>query len=210
MWWNELDLLESKIQYLNKLHQSIINKIYNKNEKIKKNIVIDETYGPVFIGIGTVISENVIIKGPVFIGENSLIGNSVLIRGNTYIGNNVRLGFSTEVKNSIIEDNVSVGPQSFVADSKIEKNTYLAAQVRTSNHRLDKKNIHVFVNGSLVDTQKQKLGCLIGKGSTLGVQVVILPGRIIAENTVIGPKVLVEKNLASGKYFLKQEIIKNI
>lgn len=200
MWWNELDLIELKILELSKNQEKKI----NDNEV--KNIIIDETQGPVIIGVDTIINENVIIKGPVFIGKNCLIGNNTFIRGNTYIGNHVKLGFSTEVKNSIIEDEVTIGPQSFIADSKIECGAYLGAQVRTSNHRLDQQNIKVVMDGQFIDTQKQKLGCLIGKGSKLGVQVVILPGRIIAEKTVIGPKILVEKNLASGKYILKQQI----
>jgi NDP-sugar pyrophosphorylase family protein len=203
MWWSELDLVKSRILDLSKdidLNKSI--------DILSGNINIDETEGPVIIGKGTKICENAIIKGPVFIGENCLIGNNVFIRGNTYISNNVKLGFSTEIKNSIIQENVTIGPQCFIADSKIEANSYLGAQVRTSNHRLDKKNIRVFIDGHLYDTGKDKLGCLIGKNSALGVQVVILPGRIIAESTIFGPKVLVEKNLPSGKYLLKQQIIK--
>lgn len=209
MWWNELELVKSKIFELTK--NTDLSKEMKNLQKIlsDKNIIIDETAGPVLIGRGTKICENTIIKGPVFIGENCLIGNNVFIRGNTYISNNVKLGFATEIKNSIIDENVTIGPQCFIADSKIEVNAYLGAQVRTSNHRLDKNNVHVFIDGYLYDTGKEKLGCLIGKNSALGVQVVVLPGRIIAENTIFGPKILIEKNLPSGKYVLKQQIIKS-
>ena len=208
MWWNDLDLVKAKIFDLAKNidlkgNCNIYEKLLNND-----NIVIDETQGPVIIGKGTKICKNTIIKGPVFIGEDCFIGNNVFIRGNTYINNNVKLGLSTEIKNSIIEDNVTIGPQCFIADSKLESNSYLGAQVRTSNHRLDQKSICVFINGNIYDTGKEKLGCLIGKNSALGVQVVILPGRIIAENSIFGPKILIEKNLPSGKYLLKQQIIK--
>ncbi|HCP7719535.1 TPA: transferase [Escherichia coli] len=53
-----------------------------------------------------------------------------------------------------------------------------------------------------------KLGCYIGQRTRLGVQVVILPGRIIAPDTQIGPRIIVERNLASGKYSLRQELIR--
>lgn len=208
MWWNELSSVESKIIERSK-QINTSNDIYSARSLfIEKNITIDESTGPVLIGDGTQICENTIIKGPVFIGNNCFIGNNVFIRGNTYISNNVKLGFSTEIKNSIINENVTIGPQCFVADSKIESNAYLGAQVRTSNHRLDKKNVHVYIDGYLHDTGQDKLGCLIGENSALGVQVVILPGRIIAANTIYGPKILIEKNLPSGKYVLKQQIYK--
>ncbi len=123
------------------------------------------------------------------------------------IGDNVKIGFAAEIKASIIEDDVTIGPQCFIADSKLEKNVYLGAQTRTSNHRLDKQTVKILVDERLHDTGRKKLGCLIGENSSLGVQVVTLPGRIITKNTTIGPKIIVEKNLAPGKYILKQQTL---
>lgn len=45
------------------------------------------------------------------------------------------------------------------------------------------------------------------KESKLGVQVIVLPGRKIKEDTIIGPKIIVEHNLDKGKYILKQEVL---
>ncbi|HFV5735641.1 TPA: acetyltransferase, partial [Escherichia coli] len=53
------------------------------------------------------------------------------------------------------------------------------------------------------------LGCYIGKKSKLGVQVIVLPGRQIKEDTIIGPRIIIERNLDKGKYFLKQEVIQD-
>ncbi|MEK8400539.1 hypothetical protein P2N20_18120, partial [Escherichia coli] len=52
------------------------------------------------------------------------------------------------------------------------------------------------------------LGCYIGQRSRLGVQVIILPGRIISPNTQLGPRVIVERNLPAGTYSLRQELIR--
>ena len=80
----------------------------------------------------------------------------------------------------IVQDRVTIGPQCFIADSKIEADAYLGAQVRTSNHRLDKKTVEVMVDGERLDTGLEKLGCLIGARAALGIQVIVLPGREIA------------------------------
>ena len=119
-------------------------------------------------------------QGPLEIGSDCLIGNLAIVRGPARIGNGTRIGFATEIKNAIIDERVTIGPQCFVADSKIESEAYLGAQVRTSNHRLDKATVKVMVDGEAVDTGLEKLGCLIGARSALGIQVIILPGRIIA------------------------------
>jgi acetyltransferase-like isoleucine patch superfamily enzyme len=101
---------------------------------------------------------------------------------------------------------VAIGPQCFVADSKIENDAYLGAQVRTSNHRLDKRTVEVLVDGKRVDTGLEKLGCLIGARSALGIQVIILPGREIAPDSIFAPRVTIEKNLPTGRYRLAQPL----
>ena len=206
MWWNELDLTKEKIVELSK--QTNSSRYLLNDSLVSKGVIIDEKDGPVLIDKDAIICENVVIKGPVFIGKHSLIGNNAFIRGSTYIGDNPRIGFCTEIKNSIIDAEVTIGPQCFVADSKIESNVYMGAQVRTSNHRLDKTTIKVCIAGQWYETGKEKLGCHIQKNTALGVQVVILPGRIVEENSMFGPKILIEKNFPAGKYLLKQQISK--
>ena len=99
-----------------------------------------------------------------------------------------------------------IGPQCFVADSKIEHDAYLGAQVRTSNHRFDKASVKVMVGGEAVDTGLEKLGCLIGARSTLGIQVIVLPGRMIAPDSSFAPRITVEKNMPTGRYRLSQQL----
>lgn len=209
MWWKELEqikaIFSTKNWFLSKKY--MVETTCKINNGLDSNVLIDETEGKVIIGTGTKICSGAIIKGPIIIGKNCMIGNGALIRGATVIGDNVRVGFASEIKASIIENNVTIGPQCFIGDSKLECNVYLGAQVRTSNHRLDKENIKVFIAHHKYETGKEKLGCLIGKNSSLGIQVVILPGRIIEKNTTVGPKILIEKNLPSGKYILKQQIL---
>ncbi|ADO47272.1 putative transferase [[Enterobacter] lignolyticus SCF1] len=169
--------------------------------------VIDEKNGPVLIGHGSRICHGVVLEGPVVIGSNCLIGNYTFIRAGTFLGNDVRTGFAAEIKGSVIEDGVRIGPQCFIADSVLEPRVYLGAQVRTSNHRLDGRTISVHVGNQIIDSGREKLGCLIGADSALGVQVIILPGRIIQPGTRLAPRITVERNLPVGDYRLRQELI---
>jgi bifunctional UDP-N-acetylglucosamine pyrophosphorylase/glucosamine-1-phosphate N-acetyltransferase len=123
-----------------------------------------------------------------------------IIRGTTSIGDSCRIGFAAEIKNALIGNGVTIGPQCFVADSKLEQQAYLGAQVRTSNHRLDKRAVEVMVDGRRVDTGLEKLGCLIGARAALGIQVIVLPGREIAADSLFAPRTTVERNLPAGRY----------
>lgn len=146
-------------------------------------MIIDESAGEVVIGANTRICHGAVIQGPVVIGANCLIGNYAFIRPGTIISNGVKIGFATEIKNAVIEAEATIGPQCFIADSVVANQAYLGAQVRTSNHRLDEQPVSVRTPEGIIATGCDKLGCYIGQRSRLGVQVIILPGRIISPNT---------------------------
>lgn len=202
MWWRELQAqaqsvpLEAKD---NRLHA-------HPTASIAETAHLDVSTGPIYVEAGARICEGAYIQGPARIGKHCLIGNLAMIRGPVWIGDGTRIGFATEIKSSIIHDLVTIGPQCFVADSKIEREAYLGAQVRTSNHRLDRQTVKVLVNDEWIDTGLEKLGCLIGARSALGIQVIVLPGRMIAPNSSFAPRITVEKNLPPGRYRLAQQL----
>ena len=162
--------------------------------------------GAVRIEEGAIICHGAYIEGPVVIGKNCRVGNNALIRGATWLDSGVRLGFAVEIKNAIIGRDVAIGPQSYVADSKIDQGAYLGAQVRTSNHRLDRQTVKVWEGGVLQDTGMDKLGCFIGAHASLGIQTIVLPGRIVAPGSLFAPRIIIEKNLPVGRYRVKQAL----
>lgn len=162
--------------------------------------------GAVEVGAGTRICAGAFIQGPVRIGRHCLIGNGSLIRGATVIGDHCRIGFCAELKHAWLGEQVSVGPQCFIADSRVDAHAYLGALVRTSNHRLDAATVKVMDHGVLRDTGLHKLGAWIGTRAALGVGVIILPGRVVAAGTQLGPRIIVEKNLPPGRYRLAQQL----
>ena len=74
--------------------------------EIAPTALIDESAGEVRIGQGTKICHGAVIQGPAVIGANCLIGNYAFIRPGTVLSNDVRVGFSTEIKNAVVEKHV--------------------------------------------------------------------------------------------------------
>jgi bifunctional UDP-N-acetylglucosamine pyrophosphorylase/glucosamine-1-phosphate N-acetyltransferase len=203
VWWRELQAQASCWPHLCEREETLE---VDPSAAISPGVIFDTSRGPIAVGKRTQICHGAHIQGPVAIGSDCLIGNLAIVRGATTIGDNTRIGFAAEIKNAIIEDHVTIGPQCFVADSKIEAHAYLGAQVRTSNHRLDKTTVKVMVGNEAVDTGLEKLGCLIGAGAALGIQVIILPGRVVAPGSMFAPRMTIEKNLPPGRYRLAQQI----
>lgn len=203
MWWREL---QAQARAHSGLEPAAGQLRVDPTATVAADAVLDTSRGPIVVGPGTMICRGAYIEGPVTIGADCMIGNLAMIRGTTVIGEGTRIGFAAEIKNAIIEEGVTIGPQCFVADSKIEHGSYLGAQVRTSNHRLDRQTVKVFHEGEAVDTGMEKLGCLVGAGASLGIQVIVLPGRMISPGSIIGPRMTVEKNLPPGRYRLAQRL----
>src|SRR5438270_205074 len=165
MWWRELSAQEREFGEL-PCHGSVPD--VHESAHVSPSATLDTARGPILVGARTRICDGACIQGPVIIGADCLIGNLVMVRGSTSVGDYSRIGFASEIKNAILEDGVTIGPQSFAADSKIERGAYLGAQVRTSNHRLDRRKVEVVVNGRRVDQGLEKLGCIFGACSLLG------------------------------------------
>ena len=174
--------------------------------EIETGVTLDDRGGPIVIGARTRVCAGAILRGPLVIGTDCLIGNYASVRGPTRNGDGVRIGYATELKQAIIADRVSIGPQCFVADSRVDEDAYLGAQVRTSNHRLDRATIRVRTDGDDIDTGLAKLGCWIGRGASLGIQVIVLPGRVIAAGSTFEPRVTVARNHPPGRYRVVQAI----
>ena len=202
MWWRELQAQARAATMQEGDRKTRI----DPTASIVETARLDTSNGPIVVGARTRICDGAYIQGPAAIGDDCLIGNLAMLRGPVWIGKGTRIGFATEIKSAIIQDRVTIGPQCFIADSKIEREAYLGAQVRTSNHRLDRESVKVLMDGEWIDTGLEKLGCLIGEGSSLGIQVIVLPGRMIAAGSSFAPRITVEKNLPPGRYRLAQQL----
>ena len=148
--------------------------------------------GVLHVGKGTVILPGVYIEGKVIIGKNCKIGPNCYIRGNTYIDNNCHIGQAVEIKNSLIMNKVSVGHLSYIGDSIICHNTNIGAGTITANLRHDGKANRSMVNNQLIDTERRKVGAVIGDHVHTGIHCSIYPGRKIWPNVCTKPGAIIK------------------
>lgn len=166
--------------------------------KIEKNCTIR---GKVIIGKGSTIKSGSYLQGPIYIGENCQIGPNCFLRGPISISSNCVVGLAVEMKNSLIGDDSQICHLSFVGDSIIGKNCNLAAGTVVANYRFDKKTVKVTANGDLIDTKREKFGCILGNNVKTGVNSSIMPGVIIGQNAIVGPNSLVRENIPDNTIF---------
>ena len=192
--WNLLELNEYLLK--NKLKHEI-------RGTVEEGAVI---VPPVEIGEGTVVRSGSYIIGPVKIGKNSRIGPNCFIRPYTSIGDHCHIGNAVEVKNSIIMDHSNAPHLNYVGDSIVGENSNLGAGTITANLRHDRGNIKVEIKGKLEDSGRHKLGAIIGHGVKTGINVSIYPGRKIGSGSLVGPGVVVDRNVPPKTLVvLKQE-----
>ena len=165
--------------------------------------------GHVTIAETTRIRSGAYIEGPVYIGEHCDIGPNCYIRPYTSIGKHVRVGNACEVKSSIIMDNVHIGHLSYVGDSIIGENCNLAAGTITANYRLDAENIKMIVKDQVVDSERRKLGAVLGDNVKTGINALFMPGAKVGNDSWIGANVVVQRDVPPKTIILlKQEIEK--
>lgn len=191
-------ILNAMAYFLDKIDKKDINDV-----KIPESAKID---GDVIIEEGVKIFDNVVIKGPTYIGQDSVIGNNSLIRG-SHIGDRCVVGYSTEIKNAYIGDECWFHTN-YIGDSIIGNGCSFGSGAVTANFRFDEKNIPINVEGVQIDTELDKLGCIMANNCKVGVNSSIMPGVRIGANSVIGVGTVVTGDLEQNKFlFLKGEQI---
>ena len=163
--------------------------------------------GPVSVAETSRIRSGAYIEGPAFIDEESDIGPNCYIRPCTSIGKKVRIGNACEIKNSIIMDNTHIGHLSYVGDSIIGENCNLGAGTITANYRLDAKTIKMKIKDKVVDSERTKLGAVLGDNVKAGINTLFMPGVKVGCNSWIGPNVVVYRDLPPNTItLLKQSL----
>lgn len=166
------------------------NELLMRNLKTEKKGNVEEYVtlkGNVQIGEGTEVRNGAYIIGPVIIGKNCRIGPNCYIRPSTSIGDNCVVGNAVELKNSIVMDYSRIPHHSYVGDSVIGENCNFGSGTKVANLRFDDKNIYTVLKGKTIQTNRIKLGVIMGDNVKTGINSVINVGTIIGENTYIGP-----------------------
>ena len=179
------DLLEANRWTLAKMNPKVLGKVENGAHLI----------GPVMVAETARVRSGAYVEGPAFIGEESDIGPNCFIRPYTSIGNKVRVGNACEIKESIIMDGVHIGHLSYVGDSVLGEDCNLGAGIVTGNYRLDAGTIKMKVKDEVVDSERRKLGAILGDNVKTGIGTLLMPGIKVGCNSWIGPNVVVYRDV---------------
>jgi bifunctional UDP-N-acetylglucosamine pyrophosphorylase/glucosamine-1-phosphate N-acetyltransferase len=184
------------------------NKWMLKRKSQKVSGTVEE--GAQLIGSVTVaktarIRSGAYIEGPVFIDEGSDIGPNCYIRPYTSIGKNVRIGNACEIKNTIIMDKTHVGHLSYVGDSIICERCNLGAGTIIANYRFDSKSVKMKVKNKIIDSNRRKLGAVLGDDVKTGIHAILLPGVKVGNNSWIGVNYILDKDLPANTYAMQNQ-----
>lgn len=174
-----------------------------ESARIAKNAVIE---GNVFIGENAVIYEGAAIKGPCYIGDNSIIGNNSVVRDYCNLEAGSLVGSFAEAARVIFQPDVHIH-SGYFGDSIVDAGCRIGAGTVTANARLDREEIGAFVkkeeNGEkktvMIKTGLKSLGVIIGRNSKIGINVSLMPGRMIGKNCIVGPGSVLMENLGDGQ-----------
>ncbi|MDD5318175.1 MAG: sugar phosphate nucleotidyltransferase [Candidatus ainarchaeum sp.] len=150
---------------------------------------------------------NSYVEGPAYIGRNSVVGPFVYIRPATAVGGNCSLSSGTTVKNSILMDGVNAKHLTYIGDSIVGENCNFGAGTQVANYKFDASSVRMRVGEINYDTEKHKLGVVIGDNVKTGVLSCAMPGKTIGDGCWIGAGVVVNKDIGRNrKVFVKQEL----
>ena len=183
-----------------------------KDKKIKSNMIAKSASikGSVWIDADVKILEGAMIIGPAFIGKGSVIGQNSLIR-ESMIGRGCVIGYSSEIVRSFIGDNCWFH-MNYVGDSVVSDNVSLGAGAIFANFRLDESVIKSTIAGKKIETGRTKLGAIVGTDTRIGANSTIMPGIKIGKNSIVGAGVILDVDLDDNKFCVlgsKKYIVKN-
>lgn len=174
----------------------------------KKGIIENSTIkGKVIMEEGAQIIDSY-VEGPLYVGANTVIGPHAYIRGISSIGAGCSIGDSTTIKNSIIFDFVNAKHLSYIGDSIIGSGCNFGSATQIANYRFDAGNVKAKVADVVIDTQRNKLGAVIGDDVKMGVLSSVMPGKMIGDHCWIGANVMVEENIERCTQVLVEQKLK--
>ncbi len=150
---------------------------------------------PATIGSFCQIGANVIIYAQCEIGERNLIADLATIRENVFIGDLNIIG-----RNVTIENHVRIGSRNkfetncyITAYSGIEDYCFVAPCVATSNDNYMGRDPERF---------KHFKGVTMKRGSRIGVNATVLPGKVLEEDSCVAGGAIVTRDVPAGKVVL--------
>ena len=143
------------------------------SSRLEGNVQIE---GAVHIEAEVIVGSGSVLKGPCYIGKGSYIGNNTLIRQYSSLGPESTVGYGTELKNCVLFGHSILGRLSFIGDSVIGERVRLGSGVTTVNHHPDMRVVEGMGDNGPISTGMTKVGAFIGDDVVIGARNVLGPG----------------------------------
>ncbi len=141
-----------------------------------ENVIFDTTNGPIEISDNCKLLGYNRICGPCYIGNDTVI-KSCIIGSGTMIGKYAKI--SGEVENSIISNFSNKSHYGYIGDSYIGEWVNIGAGTTISNLKNTYGKISMVINDELINTDKSKIGSIIGDYVKTSIGTYIYSGKKI-------------------------------
>ena len=170
--WQALDKIEEFLLY-------VIEQLPHQEYK--------EIAAQVWAHHSAVVAASASLTGPCIIGPGAEIRHCAFVRGNALIGAQAVVGNSTELKNCILFDKAQVPHFNYVGDSILGYGAHMGAGAVTSNLKSDKTLVQVKMGKEVINTNRKKMGAMVGDEAEVGCNSVLCPGTILGKKAQIYP-----------------------
>ena len=181
--WQVLDMVEY-------LLDSIEEPYISPDAHIEEGVLIK---GNVIVEAGARLFHGATVAGPAYIGSGAIVGNGALVRNSMICGGAV-VGYVTEVARSYMARGAHTHACQ-VLDSILAEDVNFSASCTTANLRIDHGLINSAVKDNRMNTGRDKLGLIAGRGAFIGVNVMTMPGVKIGRYAEIGPTTIVREDV---------------
>lgn len=152
--------------------------------RVKPNVLLDLSDGPIYIGAHTDVRPPTIIDGPCCIMDNAgtskktTVIDGAKIRPGTTLGPVCRIG--GEIEATIVQGYTNKHHSGFIGHAYMGEWVNIGAMATNSDLKNDLTDVKVYANGKSVDTGDLKVGSFIGDHTKLGI------GALLTTGTVVG------------------------
>lgn len=143
--------------------------------------------GTVLLGEGTVVEAGAYVRGPAIFGAGCQIRSGAYVRGDVLTGRECVVGGSSELKAAILLDHAHAPHHNYCGDSILGNDVNLGSGTKLANVKLGPGNVLVRCAGRVFDTERRKLGAILGDGTKTGCNSVTNPGTVTGRGVRIYP-----------------------
>ena len=147
----------------------------------------DEVSENVWIAKDAKVFPSAYIAAPCIIDHGAEVRHCAFIRGSAIVGKGAVVGNSTELKNSLLFDGVQTPHYNYVGDSVLGYKSHMGAGSITSNVKSDKTLVVIKDGEESIETQRKKVGAMLGDFVEVGCNSVLNPGTVLGRHASVYP-----------------------